>query len=247
MEYYVLASGSKGNCSIIRTKKTTIMLDCGLTKHRLNAALQANNLTLDMVAAVLITHSHSDHINGIRFVSELPIYSPCPIKSIVGEITVIPYESFSIGDIKITPLKLSHDAPETVGYIFKADEELVYITDTGYVSEQNLKLIQDANYYIIEANHDVEMLMNTNRPAMLKARILSDSGHLNNEQCGEIIAHVIGKDTKEVILAHLSQEANTPGIALETVKNTMYSCGTPLLDLKIKAADQVIPIHGGSL
>ncbi len=190
----------------------------------------------------MITHCHSDHINGIKFVSELPIYSPCPIKSITGEIAVIPYEPFSIGDIKITPLKLSHDAPETVGYIFKADEELVYITDTGYVSDRLRALLRNADAYLIESNHDLELLRMGRYPWSLKQRILGDHGHLSNDDGALAISEMIGDQTKRIFLGHLSQDNNIKALAHETAESILLSKGHGVNDaFRVLDTDPVTP------
>ena len=119
------------------------------------------------------------------------------------------------------------------------------MTDTGYVSQRNRDLIHDLNYYIIESNHDIGMLMNTRRPLVLKNRILGDTGHLNNEYSARVMAEVIGPHTKEITLAHLSQEANTPELALNTYYMVFDDLHIDFDKKMIRCADQVHVLVGG--
>lgn len=217
MKYYGLCSGSKGNCWMIQTKKTIVMLDCGMSKKYLLEKMQECNVNSKAIDALLITHTHSDHVKQLKAFSHLPVYSVCPLD--VG-VRVQPYQSFQLNDLKITPLAASHDAEGCCGYLFENEsQKLLYLTDTGYVSKVNLDWMQNLDYYILESNHDVEMLMNTSRPFALKSRIYSDTGHLCNEDCGKILALCAGDKTREITLAHLSEEANTPKKAYDVVKS----------------------------
>jgi len=245
MKYSVFASGSKGNCALIRAKNTNILIDCGISAKRLKDSLAEEGLVLDDIDAVLFTHSHSDHIKGALAVKDLEVYSPFEIKGIYGEHYIEAYKDFTVKDIDIMPIKLSHDAPETLGYILQSDETLVYVTDTGYISNLNQKYIEDAEYYIFEANHDVELLMNTNRPPFLKARILSDSGHMNNEDAGIVLAKAVTERTKEIVLAHLSEQANDEKLALDTVRAILTDNGIDLNKVQLKAARQNEIVRGG--
>ena len=122
---------------------------------------------------------------------------------------------FTIGDFKITAFPTSHDATNPCGFLLEAgDEKLVYMTDTGVFLEENLPLVKNPTYLVIESNHDIKMLLNTHRTYELKNRILSDVGHLCNEDSAIAAAEIIGDKTKEIVLAHLSEEANTPELAL---------------------------------
>lgn len=216
MEFALLASGSKGNSFVVRDGTGLIMIDCGTTKKYLMNCLGQLGIHRDDLDAVLITHDHSDHIAQIRVFADLPVYAPVEIDGIES-FHVQPMRPFVIETMKITPLALSHDAPDTVGYVIEDGiEKLVYITDTGYVNQNYLPLLKDADYIVMESNHDVAMLMATRRPQFLKYRIYSDQGHLCNEDCADVLSRVITPKTKAVILAHISQEANTREKALET-------------------------------
>lgn len=218
MKFHLLASGSKGNACIIESRLSKILIDVGSTQSYLKTRFQEMGFKRSDLDAVLLTHDHIDHISQINSFKHLPLYAPFELKNGVSATTVVPYEVFRINELTILPIELSHDRDITVGYIIDdGSKRLVYLTDTGYVRSQDLEYIKNANYYIIESNYDPELLMLTSRPYLLKQRILSDRGHLSNDDCGWILRQVIGEKTTEIVLAHLSQEANTPEIALSCV------------------------------
>lgn len=240
MKINVLASGSKGNCTVIEYKGSKIMIDCGTTKRYLLDSLEQLNISLDSIEGLLITHNHSDHVKQIKSFSEDMIYTPEPI----GEANLVtPYQSFKLNDMEILPIPTSHDADVSVGYVISTSQtRLVYITDTGYIRERDIELIKDADYYILESNHDPVMLMKTRRPYYIKQRILSDSGHLSNDDAAQILSKVVTSKTKEVILAHLSQEANSEQLALETSQNALKRHG-----ISVKVAKQFEIVQGGNI
>ena len=247
MKYYVLASGSKGNCSLIVSNETIIMLDCGCSKKYINDSLKELNYTLDDIDALLLTHSHADHIRSVDVFTQIPVYASFELLNRRDEIEVVPYQSFQIKDVNITPIALSHDTESTVGYIFDdGSERLVYVTDTGYVSEKNIEYLLNADYYIFESNHDIPTLMATRRPQFLKARIISNYGHLCNEEAAQILSRCIGANTKEIVLAHISQEANTQEMALNSLLHELHFIQYPVSKLKIYAAGQYEIIRGGN-
>ncbi|MGN1399244.1 MAG: MBL fold metallo-hydrolase [Erysipelotrichaceae bacterium] len=238
MHFAILASGSKGNCSIIESGNTRIIIDCGTTKKYLTDSFNQLNFDYQSCDGLLITHSHSDHISQLKMFSGLKVYSPFIIKDFNCQL-IKPLEIFTINDLTILPIPLSHDCYNTVGYIiFDGKETLVQLTDSGYVSESNQQLIKGADYYIIESNHDVDMLMNTSRPLVLKKRILSDNGHLSNDICADVISKCIGANTKQILLAHISQQANTYQLAYQTMIDTLKQRGLYRDDLFVKAVEQ---------
>lgn len=244
MKYVSIASGSRGNCFIIQTQSSTLMIDCGGTKAHLMRSFKELNLSTNEIDALLITHDHHDHVQQIKHFAHIKTYSPVELIT-NHQILIKEDEVFSVNECMITPIGLSHDSMITVGYVIDDQKEkLVYITDTGYIKESVLPLIKNADYYIIESNHDPMMLMKLKRPHYLKARILSDNGHLCNQESAIILSKVIGNNTKEVLLAHISEEANTIGLALYTVTNYLKEhARVPI----IKAAKQFEIVMGGSI
>lgn len=247
MKFTILASGSKGNCALIESQHTRILIDCGTTMTYLKQSFDAIGLDYRQVDGVLITHSHTDHIKGIRMFKELPIYSCFAINGIQKWYQIAPNQVFKIKDLTILPLHLSHDAAlVTVGYmIFDGQETLVQLTDTGYVSQRNIALIKGANYYIFESNHDPEMLMKTDRPFTTKQRIASDYGHLSNEDAAKVLCQCVSKDTKEIILAHISMQANTYQLAYQTTYDALIAQQKFHAGLKLKAIEQFEIYQGG--
>lgn len=221
MKFVLLASGSKGNSFLLKDDQTMVMIDCGSTKKYLSGCLEQLNVQIDDLDGLVITHDHSDHVSQIRHFRNVSIYSPVEIPD-MDVFQVRAMQKFVIGSLAFTPVPLSHDALNTTGYVItNGSEKLVYVTDTGYVNERYLPLMKGADYIILESNHDVGMLMRTRRPQYLKQRICGDEGHLNNEDCAETLNHIVSENTKMIILAHISQQANTREKALETSRNVL--------------------------
>lgn len=223
MEFALLASGSKGNSFFLQSGETKILIDCGTTKKYLVNALRECHTEIQDLDALVITHDHSDHVSQIRHFKDLDIYSPVEIPDI-DTFRVRPLQKFSIHDFVFTPIALSHDALNTTGYIIEDGvEKLVYVTDTGYVNGRYLSLMKGADWIIMESNHDVDMLMHTSRPQFLKMRIYGDDGHLNNEDCADILNQIVTENTKVIVLAHLSEQANTRELALKVSEEVLMS------------------------
>ena len=239
MHFHILASGSKGNCAVVTSGDDSIIIDCGPSVSYLKDAFAKIGLQWEKSAGLLITHSHSDHIKSVTMFSRLPVYAPFPILSLQNERIIDPYKPFKVGCFTVVALVLSHDCDICVGYVITDGREtLVQLTDTGYISQANLQLIKGADYYIFESNHDPEMLMKTSRPDWLKRRILSDSGHMSNEYASDILSRCLSERTKQIILAHISEEANDYDLAYYTLKNLLISRHQYRKDLYLKAVRQ---------
>lgn len=246
MKYHILASGSKGNAAFIYENNTGVLIDCGISRKQLLFKLDELGYSQDDISYVLLTHDHNDHNKNIGIFDKDIVYTAKGnIKELDQEHELIPYQEYQMGHFHIFVLKLSHDATNTVGFVIRGEESFLYMTDTGYVSRKNRQYIQDLNYYVIEANHDIEMLMNTRRPLFLKNRILGDLGHLNNEYSARLMNEIMGENTKEIILAHLSQEANTKELALHTYYDVFDELHNSFDKKKIRCADQFKILTGG--
>lgn len=164
MEFYLLASGSKGNCFVLKTAATQIVIDCGTTRTYLTRSFHMIGVDYLNTEALLVTHGHRDHTSQLKMFSGVEAYAAFGLENRADQHWIKPYTPFQVGDLRVTPLPLSHDAENTVGFVLEtAQEKLVYITDTGYVREECVPLIADADYYVMESNHDVGMLMQTRR------------------------------------------------------------------------------------
>lgn len=245
MEFHILASGSKGNSTFIYDQGVGILIDCGITRKQLLFKLSNLGFQESNINYVLLTHDHYDHNKNISiFDPKICFCGKGCIKDIAGDHEIKPYQEFNLGHYQIMPLSISHDATSPLAFIIKGQEETVlYMTDTGYVSQKNRKYLKNLDYYIVESNHDVEMLMATKRPYFLKQRIHGDLGHLNNEYSAKMMVELIGDKTKEIILAHLSEEANTKEKAIETYKKIFQENNIDFNN--IKAASQVDVVSGG--
>ncbi len=233
MQVAVLSSGSKGNSTLIQTKNTKVLIDLGVTKSYTEEKLEELEVDPREIKAILITHTHVDHIQGLKvFLKKYhpKLYVNKVILSLLNEyiddFDYVLYETpnFMIGDLEITVIKTSHDVSGSVGFIVKnEDKSLVYITDTGYINNKYFEKLSNHNLYIFESNHDVEMLMNGRYPFHLKKRILSDKGHLSNADAAYYLSEFIGDNTNTIVLAHLSDDNNTYDAALDTLNGVLAS------------------------
>ena len=248
MFYHIIASGSKGNATIAVSNKSVLLIDMGITLKRLEEGLAEINLSLKDITGALFTHNHTDHISGIKFISPKIMYAlegtlPSSLSNVVNL-----YEPFLVGDFTITAFKTSHDATNPCGYLIKdADETLMYMTDTGIFIEDNLPLVKNPTYLIIESNHDIKMLLATKRTFELKNRILSEYGHLCNEDSAIATISIIGDKTKEITLAHLSEEANSPEVALEAYEKIFAHFHINKDKYLIRCANQWTSLSGGNI
>lgn len=245
IKFCVLSSGSKGNCTYIEINEKKYLLDIGT--NFLYTTTKLNEIGIDYkdIDAVFITHLHVDHIGGLKkFLKEhdCKVYlTQLMHDNLDFEINnfEIYKEDIAIDDLVFNTIKLSHDTPECRGYIFNdGDKSLVYITDTGYINAKYHQKLFNKNAYIMESNHDVDMLMNSKRYRPLKMRILGDEGHISNKDCSYYLSKFIGDNTSKIVLAHLSEEANTPELAYEA--NISVVCGKDLLLAKQNERTEMI-------
>ncbi len=245
MKVIVLSSGSKGNTTYIETKTTKILIDIGNTCKYITEKLSTIGVTLGEINAILITHTHTDHIKGLKTFTNnysAPIYiteKMHPQIPYVKQYKYIESSLITIRDIKINVIKTSHDAEDSVGYIINNnDKSIVYITDTGYINKKYHPMLSNRDMYIMESNHDVEMLNNGPYPFPLRQRILSDKGHLSNHDSAKYIGDFIGPKTTNIILAHLSHENNTPELAKETLLAKLQELNMTQIHIDIALQDQ---------
>ncbi len=245
LKYALLASGSKGNCCLIRDENTNIIIDCGTTKKYLTQCFERLSYDYLNSDALFITHTHSDHVAQTKMFDSIPTYSKSEIMT--NHLYVLEDEEIiTVNTLEVKEVPLSHDSGSCSGYIVKSNEQkLVYVTDTGYIKDEILDSLKNADYYIFESNHDVEMLMNTNRPMFTKQRIISDEGHLCNEDCANILAKLIGENTKEIVLAHISEQGNTMEKAKQVLLETLAYYQVDTSKLKIVSAPQFEIVLGG--
>lgn len=227
MRVSVLSSGSKGNTTYIETDNTKILIDIGNTTKYVKEKLEDIGVQPDDLDGILITHTHVDHVKGLKTFKKkynVDVYisdAMCSALSYLDDYKFLSDE-FDIKDIHINVIKTSHDTDDSRGYVLTSNNSsVVYITDTGYINKKYYNLLSDKNLYIMESNHDVEMLNNSSYPFQLRQRILSDKGHLSNYDSSKYISSFIGENTKYVFLAHLSEENNTEELAYNELMNRL--------------------------
>ena len=226
----VLASGSKGNSTLIKTDKLNILIDAGMNLKYLNEQLSKLDMTMDDINYLFLTHTHNDHVGALKSIIKKNTPILCMGAKMFADLEyldnyddiLILVDSMDLEDVHIDIIRTSHDASESLGYIFTSGESsLVYITDTGYINSKYFNKLRNKKMYIMESNHDVEMLMHGKYPSWLKQRVFGDKGHLSNKASSLYLSKFIGDKTNYVVLAHLSHENNTEELALNTLKSVL--------------------------
>lgn len=229
-----IASGSSGNCIYVGSDHTHLLVDTGISRKRIEEGLKKLEIKGEEIDGILITHEHSDHIQGLGVLSrkyELPIYATKgTIEGISGSTslgkmpdglfhTIRADEPFRLGDIEVKPFAISHDACEPTGYRFECGGRSAAVaTDLGKYDEYTVSNLTGLDAVLLEANHDIHMLEVGGYPYYLKQRILGDKGHLSNELSGRLLCDILHDNLKHIILGHLSKENNYARLAYETVK-----------------------------
>lgn len=234
MIFCSLYSGSSGNSMFVSSGNARILVDAGLPGKNIENALKEIGQSPAELDAIFVTHEHSDHIKGVGVLSRrynIPIYAneatwkamePSLGNIKEHNIKLIRQESIAIKDLDVVAYDIPHDSVLAQGYaVYQGKKQVSIATDLGHFSEEVKKNIENANVILIESNHDVEMLKFGPYPYNLKRRILSDIGHLSNEDCGKAIVDLIKDDRKRVILGHLSNTNNYPELAYHTVVNIL--------------------------
>lgn len=251
MEFYTLASSSSGNAALIRSGDTAILLDAGISARRIAQSLSPLGMTPEDLDAILITHEHSDHVNGIATLTKkyaIPVYASRGTAHFLPQAgsALRIFEAgaaFAIGDLAIQSFRTSHDAADSVDYRIDAPGgSLGALTDSGYVTDDAIKALTGVDLLLLEANHDVGMLQCGPYPYHLKRRILGEHGHLSNEAAADFALHCVKNGTSDILLAHLSAENNTPEVAEYTVARRLQAAGCSVR-LGVAPRDRLSEVH----
>lgn len=259
MRFESIASGSSGNCIYVGSDHTHLLMDVGISKKRTVEALNGIGLGMKDIDGIFITHEHVDHITGLPVIaknSEMPIYATKgTIDAVLKKsnycnidperfVCVRPDEPVVIGDLKVDPMRISHDAADPVGYrIYEGGKKACVCTDLGCFTDYTAECLKDSDVLLLESNHDVNMLQVGHYPYMLKQRILGDRGHLSNASSGQLLSRVLNDHLKGIFLGHLSKDNNIPELAFETVRvEIMFSeSGFRAEELPIQVAKRSEP------
>lgn len=239
VKFCSLSSGSSGNAQYIETDNARILIDSGFSGKRLAELLGSIDVCPSTLDAILVTHEHIDHVKGAGVMSrryDIPIYSNANtwagMEKKIGAIKEHNIKVFNtedyldIKDIEVNPIHIFHDAKEPVGYILRSGGvKISVITDTGWVNTSMKEKIKGSNLFLMESNHDSNMLRNGSYPWPLKQRIASTRGHLSNDEAGLVLCETLGGNGEIVLLGHLSQDNNEPELAYKTVKTHLSLAG----------------------
>lgn len=246
-----LFSGSSGNCTLIGTERGLFMVDAGKSARTVSAALSLAGEKPEDIAAIFITHEHTDHIAGVGVLCRrygIPVYANAPtwqaMGPLIGEVPpkcIRVFESgrdFFIGGISVLPFRTPHDAAESVGYSFLSGDgrKITVMTDIGHMDSRLLSCAAGSDILMIESNHDEELVSSCRYPYPTKRRILSDLGHLSNASCGRALCELYSAGVRRAILGHLSRDNNFESLALETVRSELLNQDIPESEFAIAVA-----------
>lgn len=245
-----LASGSKGNCIYLGTERTKILIDAGISCRLIQQRLEKIDVDISDIDAILVTHEHSDHIKAIQTLSSnynIPIFANSDTaKAIYESIQECPKfkifstgETFEFGDLEIHPFSVQHDALDPVAFTIRYERlKMGFCTDLGFATSLVVKELLECDYLYVEANHQPSMVHSSARPDVYKKRVLGKQGHLSNEECADLIVKVLHTKLKHIYLAHLSEECNTPEIAIKIVQERLKAQNEEI-ELSIAFQDEI--------
>lgn len=235
LNFCSLYSGSSGNSLFVQTENTRILIDAGVSSKKIEEGLKSIDVEPSSIDAILVTHEHSDHIQGLGTFSkkfDTPIYANQEtIDNMQNQILKISEKNikkfkvadkFSIGDIDIKSFSIPHDAANPCGFnIFKENKKLSIATDIGHMDNKLIKNLEDSLFILLESNYDPEIIKYSRYPYSLKSRITGPLGHLSNDSAGKTISYLLKSGLKSAMLGHLSKENNFPELAYKTVADQL--------------------------
>lgn len=237
LNFCSLYSGSSGNSLFVQTSHTKLLIDAGVSSKKIENALRDINVEPSSLDGILVTHEHSDHVQGLGTFSkkfDLPVFvnqetldaMPKQRDKIASEHikTFKISDKFFIGDLAIKPFSIPHDAANPCGFnIWKGNKKISLATDIGHMTNTILKQLEESLFVMLEANYDPEVLRCSSYPFTLKSRIAGPTGHLPNEIAGKTLSHLLQFGLKSAMLGHLSKESNFPELAYQTVLDELLT------------------------
>lgn len=250
-----LYSGSSGNSLFVESENTKLLVDAGVSSKKIEESLANLEIDPTSIDGILITHEHSDHVQGLGtfakkfnlpvFVNEKTLDAMPKQKEKISEKNIKLFninEKFEIGDLKVKPFSIPHDAANPCGFnIFKDDKKISIATDIGHMTNGILKNLEDSIFIMLESNYDPEVLKYSKYPYQLKTRIAGPDGHLSNELAGKTISYLLNSGLKQAVLGHLSKQSNFPELAYKTVIDEIMCTKYDENSLKLSVASRDIP------
>lgn len=255
LRLHVLGSGSQGNCCVVESPDGLVLVDAGISCRQIVVRMEALGLDPEKVAAIVVTHEHTDHIGGLRVAAKrlgAPVFASegtrashawaaagCPAAEAVDA-----RRPFTVRGVRITPFRVPHDAAEPLGFRFeRAGDAIGYCTDMGTLTDEAGEYLRDARILALESNHDPAMLRSyPGYPAPLKARIAGDSGHLSNGQAASSLPALATSSTQTVVGMHVSRHTNLPSLCRETLLAGRRGIPGDAGQLRVMVASQTTPL-----
>ena len=255
LKFCSLYSGSSGNSSYVETENTKILIDCGVSCKKVEEALHSMNVEPTSIDGIIITHEHSDHVQGLGTFSkkfDVPIFANQEtLDSMPSQTAKIAdknikkfkvADKFEIGDIEINPFSIPHDAANPCGFnIFKDNKKISIATDIGNMDAKTIKNLEESIFVLLEANYDPNILRYSPYPRHLKLRIAGPKGHLPNEDSGKTISHLVKSGLQGAMLGHLSKENNFPELAYKTVVEELIANSQDEKNINLSVASRTEP------
>ena len=250
-----LYSGSSGNSLLVQTPNTKILIDAGESAKKIETALNQIEIDIHDIDAILVTHEHSDHIKGLGTLVkkfDIPVYANQEtweaMPEIAGKVQLEKQnqfqvnEKFDIGELKVLPFQIPHDAANPCGFnLYYKNQKISIATDLGHIDSKLIHYLEESSFILLEANYDPNILKCSRYPYILKQRIAGPNGHLSNEMAGKTISYLTNSGLSNVMLGHLSRENNFPELAYKTVIDELCSQNFDENKLKLNVASRTAP------
>jgi phosphoribosyl 1,2-cyclic phosphodiesterase len=246
----ILGSGSSGNCAYLETAETRILIDAGFSARQTRQRLAAIGRAPEGLTGILITHEHSDHINGLAVLCEklnIPVYCNRETRDAMEYQLKAKFDcrifatgaSFELGDVIVDTFSIPHDAQDPVGFLVRTSAgNIGFLTDLGHATKLVLQRIREANVLVLEANHDLKLLQESSRPWSLKQRIAGRHGHLSNTDAADAAEEIMSAELRHLYLGHLSRECNRPELAQQVVHERLQKIGAKHVTLELTAQNK---------
>jgi len=248
----ILGSGSAGNCAYVETDETRLLIDAGFSGRQIRDRLLTIGRTPESLHGILITHEHSDHVQGLTTLCaklQIPIFCNHLTQEAIENQLQAKFDcrifstgaTFEVGDVVVETFSVPHDAFDPVGFLLRTNAgNIGFLTDLGHATKLVIERVRTANVLLLEANHDLKLLQeDTKRPWSIKQRILSRHGHLSNDDAARLVEQIGPAELRHLYLGHLSRDCNQPQRAIDVVSECLQKMGAH--HVRIEAASQDVP------